>query len=77
MVEIVEYAKRINRRFKKDLSFVVCTNLSLINKEILSFLKKHNVEVSTSLDGPKIYMTVTGFLEMVVVVMTCLSGILK
>jgi len=53
IVEIVEYAKRISRRFKKNVSFVICTNLSLINKDILSFLKKHNVEVSTSLDGPK------------------------
>jgi len=53
IVEIVEYANRVNRRFKKNVSFVLCTNLSLINKKILAFLKKHHVEVSTSLDGPK------------------------
>jgi len=53
IVEIVEYAKTVNRRFKKNVSFVICTNLSLLNNEILSFLKKHHIEVSTSLDGPK------------------------
>jgi His-Xaa-Ser system radical SAM maturase HxsB len=53
IVKIVEYAKRVNRRFKKNVSFVLCTNLSLMTKKILFFLKKHDVEVSTSLDGPK------------------------
>lgn len=50
--EIVKYAGQLNLKSKKDLSFVLCTNLTLINKKILSFLKEHNVLVSTSLDGP-------------------------
>jgi|WetSurMetagenome_2_1015567.scaffolds.fasta_scaffold00300_11 uncharacterized protein len=53
VVEIVEYATKLNRKFNKSLSFVLCTNLTLITKEILSFLKKYNIDVSTSLDGPK------------------------
>ncbi|MEW6214142.1 MAG: radical SAM protein, partial [Nitrospirota bacterium] len=51
--EIIEYAERINRKEHKNLSFVLCTNLSLITEDILNFLKKHSVLISTSLDGPK------------------------
>lgn len=53
IIDIVEYAKKINKQAKKDVSFVLCTNLTLITKDILAFLKKHNIDVSTSLDGPK------------------------
>lgn len=53
IVEIVEYAKKVNRKYRKNVSFVLCTNLSLMNPNILSFLKKHHVEVSSSLDGPR------------------------
>ena len=37
----------------KNLSFVIATNLALINEEILSFCKEHEIIISTSLDGPK------------------------
>jgi len=50
---IIEYAEVKNMLAKKHLEFVVCTNLSLITKEILIYFKKHNVSISTSLDGPK------------------------
>jgi len=53
IVEIVKYANKVNRQYHKDVSFVLCTNLTLMTKDILTFLKKHNIEVSTSLDGPK------------------------
>lgn len=51
--EIIKYAEKINKRFQKQLTFVLCTNLTLITQDILDILKKHNVVVSTSLDGPK------------------------
>lgn len=50
---IVKYAKILNKKYRKDLEFVVCTNLVMANKEIISFLAKHQVFISTSLDGPK------------------------
>ncbi len=50
---IVEYAKKLNLQHRKYLEFVVCTNLSLITSNILKYFKKHNIYVSTSLDGPK------------------------
>jgi His-Xaa-Ser system radical SAM maturase HxsB len=50
---IVKYAKKINKHLKKDLSFVLCTNLTLMNEEKLNFIKKQNILISTSLDGPK------------------------
>lgn len=49
---IVKEAEKLNRIHKKELGFVICTNLTLATPAILKFLKKHNISVSTSLDGP-------------------------
>lgn len=49
--KIVNYAEEINKRRKKRLGFVVCTNLMLVDFEKLDFFKKHNIKISTSLDG--------------------------
>ena len=38
---------------KKDLSFVICTNVTLLTPEDVKYLKKHRCYISTSLDGPK------------------------
>lgn len=50
---IIERAELVNRIEKRDLQFVICSNLSLIDDEILSYSAKHNVHFSTSLDGPR------------------------
>ncbi len=50
---IVEYAEKLNARRLKRLEFVLCTNLTLINESIFSFLEKNNIKISTSLDGPR------------------------
>jgi His-Xaa-Ser system radical SAM maturase HxsB len=50
--EIVEYAKLKNAAIGKQITFVACTNLSTLTDEHLDFFKKHDVLVSTSLDGP-------------------------
>ena len=50
---IVREAKRLNRKKKKHLYFVICTNLTLIDAPTLAYLKKEGVTISTSLDGPK------------------------
>jgi len=50
---IVKYAKTLNKKYRKDLQFVVCTNLIKLTDEILDFLARHRILVSTSLDGPK------------------------
>ena len=50
---IVREAKRRNKKAQKDLSFVVCTNLTLMDDAILAYLKKEGISVSTSLDGPR------------------------
>lgn len=49
----VEKAERIAIDKDKGLSIVICTNLALINDEILDYCKAHNILISTSLDGPK------------------------
>jgi len=50
---IIEYAEWCNIFKKKDLQFVICTNLTLITDKMLRYLKGHRVYISTSLDGPK------------------------
>lgn len=50
---VIEYAENLNLKFKKNLAFVLCTNLTALTKDRFEYLHKHNVFVSTSLDGPK------------------------
>jgi His-Xaa-Ser system radical SAM maturase HxsB len=49
---ITEEAARRNKTAGKKVEFVVATNLSFLNDEILAYLKEHRIWVSTSLDGP-------------------------
>ena len=51
--EIVRYAQELNKSYKKELSFVACTNLSKIDDETLSFFADNKIGISTSLDGPE------------------------
>ncbi len=49
----VERAERIANEIGKGLTKVICTNLALINEEILGYCKEHKILISTSLDGPQ------------------------
>ncbi|MCF8254574.1 MAG: His-Xaa-Ser system radical SAM maturase HxsB [Bacteroidia bacterium] len=49
----VEKAEQIAIEIGKGLTKVICTNLALINEEILEYCKEHDILISTSLDGPK------------------------
>lgn len=51
--EIVLAAEQRNLFYQKDLQFVIATNLSQTNNEILQFCLEHNILISTSLDGPE------------------------
>ncbi|MBU4116828.1 MAG: His-Xaa-Ser system radical SAM maturase HxsB [Nanoarchaeota archaeon] len=51
--QIIEYAKKINNKFNKDLIFIVVTNLSLMDEDKLDYFIKNNVNLCTSLDGPE------------------------
>ena len=50
---VVEEAVRINVTERKDLAFVVTTNLAVITDEIIDFCRAHDIHISTSLDGPR------------------------
>lgn len=50
---IVERAEQINANERRDLAFVIATNLALIDDEMLDFCDEHKVVLSTSLDGPE------------------------
>lgn len=49
----IQYAQEKSIHLSKKISFVLCTNLTLITKEHLLFLREHGAYVSTSLDGPQ------------------------
>lgn len=50
---IVLEAKEKAERLEKQLTFVIATNLALINEEVLNFCRSHSILISTSLDGPR------------------------
>jgi len=50
---IVEEASSRNKVEKRDLVFVIATNLSFIDNDVLHFCSEHNIFISTSLDGPQ------------------------
>ncbi|MCD6215492.1 MAG: His-Xaa-Ser system radical SAM maturase HxsB [Candidatus Aenigmarchaeota archaeon] len=50
---IIEYAKKKNRTEKRDMRFMIVSNLTMMTKEKLKFLLKNQVGLCTSLDGPK------------------------
>jgi uncharacterized protein len=49
---IVEHTERLNIAERRNLQFVIATNLALVNDEILGFCRDHDILISTSLDGP-------------------------
>jgi His-Xaa-Ser system radical SAM maturase HxsB len=50
---IVVRAKQLNESRKRNLDFVIATNLSLLDDYKLEFCRTHSVSISTSLDGPR------------------------
>jgi His-Xaa-Ser system radical SAM maturase HxsB len=55
--KLIQYVVRTaitrNIQYKKDLQFVITTNLSLLTDEVLNFCVEHDICLSTSLDGPE------------------------
>lgn len=50
---IVLSIKERNAVEGRDIAFVIATNLSTLDDEILSFCREHDIAISTSLDGPE------------------------
>jgi His-Xaa-Ser system radical SAM maturase HxsB len=50
--EIVESAEARAAQTKKNVAFVIATNLALISDDVLDFCRQHSILISTSLDGP-------------------------
>lgn len=51
--EIVEYATELNQSAQKHLEFVLCTNTIGLTSGHLDFIKTHDIQISTSLDGSR------------------------
>jgi uncharacterized protein len=50
--QVVHQAKARNRHEGRELGFVIATNLALLDDPVLDFCARHNIYISTSLDGP-------------------------
>lgn len=50
---ITLYAEESNKKARKYLEFVVCTNLIEVSSEQFEFLHTHNINISSSCDGTK------------------------
>lgn len=49
---IVAEAQRRNETARRNLAFVIATNLAVLDDETLAFAREHDILISTSLDGP-------------------------
>jgi His-Xaa-Ser system radical SAM maturase HxsB len=49
---VVAEAQKRNSQAKRDLQFVITTNLALLDDAVLAFCQANDVLISTSLDGP-------------------------
>ncbi|RXP46858.1 His-Xaa-Ser system radical SAM maturase HxsB [Lutibacter sp. HS1-25] len=49
----IERVKKLNKIHNKKINYVICTNLTLVNDEILTYCLDNDILISTSLDGPK------------------------
>jgi len=52
IVYAVERTKELAPLQNKIVSYVICTNLAVINEEILTYCKANDILISSSLDGP-------------------------
>lgn len=50
---IVERGAQLGRSMGKNVQFVIATNLARLTDDVLAFCKRHDVYLSTSLDGPE------------------------
>lgn len=50
---VVEEAKRRNETARRDLAFVIATNLAVLDDKALLFARENDILLSTSLDGPE------------------------
>jgi uncharacterized protein len=51
---IVEESERRNETLGRDLQFVIASNLTHLDDDVLAFARDHRVHFSTSLDGPEL-----------------------
>lgn len=49
---IIERVEQLNKQYHKDILFSLVSNFSLMDENIFSYCRKHNVSLCTSLDGP-------------------------
>jgi uncharacterized protein len=50
---VVKKAQKLNKERKRILQFIIVTNLSLLQDEMIEFISKNKIKVTTSLDGPR------------------------
>ncbi len=52
IVYAIERTKDLAAKLDKVMTYVICTNLAVLDEDMLAYCKENNVLLSTSLDGP-------------------------
>jgi len=60
---IVNKAKNMNEEYNKKIRYALVTNLTLLDDQKLDWICKQNIDICTSLDGPKIVHDKNRFFE--------------
>lgn len=50
---IVKKARALNQKYRKKIRFMLVTNLTLMDEKKMAWLVKEDIDICTSLDGPK------------------------
>jgi His-Xaa-Ser system radical SAM maturase HxsB len=53
IIYAVEKTEELAISYRKNVTYVICTNLAPLNEDILSFCRDNKILISTSLDGPE------------------------
>ncbi|MHB9094533.1 MAG: nif11-like peptide radical SAM maturase [Eubacteriales bacterium] len=53
MKTVVEYAKKRTKEMEKEVAFFAASNATLLDDEIITFIKEQSISVMVSFDGPK------------------------
>ncbi len=49
--KIVPFARKLASELKKELTITICTNMILVNEEIIDFFQRHKIDLALSSDG--------------------------
>ena len=53
IIQHIVHEVKLRNAGRKNIGFVIATNLAIISDDVLAFCREHDIHISTSLDGPR------------------------